>query len=89
MIFLSWLHRVTSHVCESCGDARVRVGHGFIVPVGCLEEAECSDESRAFGAVSIEECRRVSSECSVGIHLSGLGCWLRLSLLLSLLRWIG
>jgi hypothetical protein len=40
LIFLLWLHCITSHVGESCSDTGVGVGHGFIVMIGCFEKVE-------------------------------------------------
>ena len=40
LVLLPWIYRVTSHVCESCSDVRVWVGHGFIVAIGCSKEVE-------------------------------------------------
>ena len=40
LVLFPWVYRFTSHVCESCSDAGVWVGHGFIVTIGCSEEVE-------------------------------------------------
>ena len=40
LVLFPWLHDITSHVCESCSDAGVRVGHCFIVTIGSPEEVE-------------------------------------------------
>ena len=40
LVLLPWFHRVTSHVCESCSDMGVGVGHCFIVAIGSSEEVE-------------------------------------------------
>ena len=40
LVLLSWLHGVASHVCESCSDMGVGVGHCFIVAIGSPEEVE-------------------------------------------------
>ena len=45
LILLPWLHHITSHVCESCSDVGVGVGHGLIVSIGCFEEFEGNEES--------------------------------------------
>jgi hypothetical protein len=40
LVFLPWLHCVTSHISESCGDMGVEVGHGFIMTISCFEEVK-------------------------------------------------
>ena len=94
LILLPWIYCVTSHVCESCSDARVWVGHGFIVTIGCSEEIESDEESCTLGASSIEWGGCIAFEGSVDINVGRLRCllrlllpcWLSLLLLLLLLR---
>ena len=94
MVLLPWLYRVTSHVCESCSDARVWVGHGFIVAIGCSEEVESNEEACTLGASSVEWDGWVAFEGSVDINVGRLccllrlllSCWLSLLLLLLLLH---
>ena len=45
LILLPWLHHITSHVCESCSDMGVGVGHGLIISIGCFEEFEGNKEA--------------------------------------------
>ena len=93
MILLPWFHRVTSHVCESCSDARIGVGHGFIVAIGCSKEVESDEEACTLGASSVEWDRWVAFEGSIDINVGRLRCllclllpcWLSLLLLLLLL----
>ena len=80
MVLLPWLNCITSHVCESCSDARVWVGHGFIVAIGCSEKIEGDEEACALGASSVEWDGRVAFEGSVDINVGRLRCLLRLLL---------
>ena len=94
MVLFSWFHRVTSHVCESCSDARVWVGHGFIMAVGCSEEVKSNKEACTLGASSVEWDGWVAFEGSIDINVGRLRrllrlllpCWLSLLLLLLLLH---
>ena len=80
MILLPWIYCVTSHVCESCSDARVWVGHGFIVAIGCSEEIESDEEACTLGASSVEWGGCVAFEGSVDINMGRLRCLLHLLL---------
>ena len=46
LVLLPWFHCVTSHVCESCSDAGIGIGHCFIVTIGSPEEVEGDEEAR-------------------------------------------